>query len=228
MKFVLLLLMAIPTIGHSQNQKRNYDTLPNVPDHWVKRYELFKNEPIITGKVMMVGNSITEGGNWAALLNDATVINRGISGDVTFGVLNRIKDITDRKPSRLFLLIGINDLSRNTPDDIIIQNIFKIVSKIHEDSPETKIYVQSILPLNETFKNFPRQYGFSGKMENVKRINRLVKKESQRHLFTFIDLYSKFLDKEGRMQAALSTDGLHLTQAGYSRWVEILKQKRYL
>src|SRR5437867_1020657 len=111
-------------------QVKSYDTLTNLPDHYVKRCKVFESEPIVKGKIMMVGNSITEGGNWKTLLHDSTVINRGISGDVTFGVLNRLKDITDRQPSKLFLLIGVNDLSRNTPDDLIIENILMIITRI--------------------------------------------------------------------------------------------------
>src|SRR6478609_5407451 len=131
-------------------QKKSYDTLPNMPEHYVTRYQLFQKEPITTGRIIMVGNSITEGTDWKRLLNDSTIINRGISGDVTFGVLNRLKEITDRKPSKLFLLIGVNDLSRNTPDEVIIENIFSIVGKIHSQSPTTVIYIQSILPTNES------------------------------------------------------------------------------
>jgi lysophospholipase L1-like esterase len=213
-------------LADAQTQKRTYDTLPNVPEHYVKRYALFKTEPIVTGKIMMVGNSITEGGDWRKLLNDTTVINRGISGDVTFGVLNRIKDITDRKPSKLFLLIGINDLSRNTPEEVIIENIFTIVKKIHLASPDTKIFVQSILPLNESFKNFIPT--FRGKVEKVLTINGQVQKYADKLKFTYIDLHSNFLDKEGKMEATLSNDGLHLTAAGYKRWVEILKKEKFL
>ncbi len=228
MRLVLALLVALPLLTSAQNQKRNYDTLPNVPDHWVKRYELFKTEPIVPGKVMMVGNSITEGGDWKMLLNDATVINRGISGDVTFGVLNRIQDITDRKPSKLFLLIGVNDLSRSTPEDIIIQNIKKIITKIHEGSPDTKIYVQSILPLNESFKNFMWQYGFGGKKDKVIYINKIVMESAKKLNFTFIDLYNQFLDKDGNLEANFSYDGLHLNAAGYEHWSNFLKKKKYL
>lgn len=226
MKKLLLALLSFAYMANAQSQKRTYDTLPNVPDHYVKRYALFKTQPIVTGKVMMVGNSITEGGDWKKLLNDTTVINRGISGDVTFGVLNRMKDITDRKPSKLFLLIGINDLSRNTPDEVIVENIFTIIRKIQQQSPDTKIFVQSILPLNETFKNFPN--AFRGKMEHVKFINSQVSKYAGKLNFTFIDLHHQFLDKEGKMEASLSTDGLHLAPAGYARWVEILKKEKHL
>ncbi len=125
----------------------------------------------------MLGNSITEGANWKVLLNDTTIINRGISGDVTFGVLNRIADITERKPSKLFVLIGINDLSRNTPDEIIVENIFKMVSKVKSGSPSTVIYVQSILPTNETFKNLHKNYVAKG--GHITAINDKLKKNEK-------------------------------------------------
>src|SRR5277367_948066 len=66
-------------------QTKTYDTLPNLPEHYTTLYEKFKKQPIVKGKIIMLGNSITEGGNWKSLLKDTTVINRGISGDVTFG-----------------------------------------------------------------------------------------------------------------------------------------------
>jgi len=206
--------------------QKTYDTLPNLPEHYVQRYELFKKEPIDKGRIIFVGNSITEGANWKALLKDTTVINRGISGDVTFGVIHRLKEITDRKPSKVFLLIGINDLSRNTPDEVILENIFMIVTKIKSGSGKTAIYVQSILPTNETFKNLNKN--FIGKGDHVRTINEQLKKYARKLKYTYVDLHSEFLDTEGRMDAKFTSDGLHLIPAGYNRWIEILKKEKYL
>ncbi len=75
---------------------------------------------------MFLGNSITEMGNWKNVLNDTTVINRGIGGDITYGVLKRLKDITDRRPSKLFILLGINDIGKDIPDAVIADNYLKI------------------------------------------------------------------------------------------------------
>jgi lysophospholipase L1-like esterase len=213
----LLVMISLNTVA----QQRNYDTLPNSPEHYVKRMAMFKKQPVVTGKIMMVGNSITEGGDWRKLLNDSTVVNRGISGDVTFGVLNRLDDITKRKPSKLFLLIGINDLSRNTPNEVIIENIFNIVYRIRAASPKTEIFVQSILPLNESFQNFPKQ--FKGKQEHVIYINGHLSKYSEKLKYTFVDLHGKFTDKNGNLDTKLATDGLHLSAAGYLHWASILK-----
>lgn len=225
MKFSLIFLSLVLSCS-AFAQKKAYDTLPNMPEHYVTRYQLFQKQSIATGRIVMVGNSITEGTDWNRLLNDSTIINRGISGDVTFGVLNRLKEITDRKPSKLFLLIGVNDLSRNTPDEVIIENIFKIVGNIHSQSPKTAIYIQSILPQNESFKNL--HSAFRNKGEHVKTINAQLKKYDKKLKYTYVDLYSGFLDSNGSMEAKFTYDGLHLNATGYDRWVEILKKEKYL
>jgi len=225
MKFSFLFLSLVLSCS-TFAQKKAYDTLPNMPEHYVTRYQLFQKQPVVTGRIVMVGNSITEGTDWNRLLNDSTIINRGISGDVTFGVLNRLKEITDRKPSKLFLLIGVNDLSRNTPDEVIIENIFKIVGNIHSQSPKTAIYIQSILPQNESFKNL--HSAFRNKGEHVKTINAQLKKYDKKLKYTYVDLYSGFLDSNGSMEAKFTYDGLHLNATGYDRWVEILKKEKYL
>ncbi len=223
---LIIIILSLFFIRSALAQIRTYDTLPNLPEHYVERCELFKTEPIVKGKVIMVGNSITEGGNWKALLKDTTVINRGISGDVTFGVLNRIKEVTDRKPSKLFLLIGINDLSRNTPDEVIIENIFTIAGKVRSGSPKTAIYIQSILPTNESFKNLHKN--FFGKGEHISAINAQLKKYAKKLKYAYVDLHSHFLDSEGRLDGKLTSDGLHLNSAGYDHWIEILHRDKYL
>lgn len=203
-------------------QKRNYDTLPNLPEHYVKRVDEFKKQPIVSSKIIMLGNSITEGGNWKKLLKDSSVINRGISGDVTFGVINRLDDIIKRQPSKVFILIGINDLSRNTPEEVILENLFTIVSKIRSGSPNTALFVQSILPTNEGFKDFTPN--FKGKAVSIVTINTQLQRYADRMKFTFVDLYTNFLDASGQMDAKYTTDGLHLNALGYQNWVGILRK----
>lgn len=203
----------------------SYDTLPNLPEHYVQRLEKFRKEPIVTGKILFLGNSITEKGNWRKLLKDSTIINRGISGDNTFGVLNRLEDITKRKPSRIFLLIGVNDLSKNIPNEVIIENIFSIVGKIRAASPKTRIFLHSLLPVNPAVKDFPISFA---KQENILEINGQLKKYGDVFKFTYIDLHSQFLDKQNALDVRYTLDGLHLNAAGYQRWVLYLKKNAYL
>ncbi len=218
------LFLVMLFFNHLSAQQIMYDTLPNEPEHYIQRFELFKKEPMVKGRVIMVGNSITEGGNWEALLKDTTVINRGISGDVTFGVLKRISEITERQPSKLFLLIGINDLSRNTPDEVILENIFMIIRKVRSGSPKTSIYLQSILPTNDTFQNLDKN--FIGKGEHITAINAQLNKKARKLRYTYVDLHLNFLDAVNRMDAKYTFDGLHLNAAGYGHWVEVLKKEK--
>ena len=112
-KFSLYLLFVLTSLpGHLWAQ-RAWDTIPNLPDHYREMVSQFAKEPLVTGKVLFLGNSITEFGNWKKLLKDSSVINRGISGDITFGVLNRLNEIIKHQPSKLFLMIGVNDISKN-------------------------------------------------------------------------------------------------------------------
>src|SRR6185369_7312223 len=101
-----------------------------------------------------------------------------------------------------------------------------IIGKIHSSSPTTKLYVQSILPINESFKNLSEK--FLGKNEHIITINAQVKKYASKLKYTYVDLHAAFLDAEGRMAAAFTSDGLHLTPAGYQHWVDILKKEKYL
>ncbi len=204
-------------------QKRSYDTLPNLPEHYTKRLAEFKKQPIVSGKIIMIGNSITEGGDWKKLLKDSTVVNRGISGDVTFGVLNRLDDIIKRKPAKIFLLIGINDLSRNTPDEVILENLFTIVRRLKSGSPTTEIFVQSILPTNEGVKNFIPN--FKGKAASIVTINAQLQRYANKMKFTFVDLHTYFLNTSGQMDAKFTTDGLHLNVLGYQHWVGVLRKE---
>lgn len=204
---------------------QTWDTIPRLPELYAQRLAQFKREKVANGKILFLGNSITQGADWKKLLNDSTVINRGIGGDITFGVLNRLDEITRLQPSKVFLLIGINDLSKGIPEDVVLENIFMIVSKVKRQSPSTKIFVQSILPVNPGFKNFPSGYDLR---ESVSVINAQLGKIGTRFGYTFVDLYKNFLDKEGLLDASLSTDGLHLNGAGYQRWVKVLKEGKYL
>jgi lysophospholipase L1-like esterase len=225
MKNFIFCLLGILLTTLTYAQKRTYDTVPNLPEHYWVRVEKFKKETNISGKVVFLGNSITEGGNWKKLLKDSTIINRGISGDNTFGVIARIDEIVKLKPASLFILIGTNDLSKKIPDEIVIENIFTIVSRVKAGSPKTKIFVQSILPINNTVEKFPQQFDNEN---HILTINDQLSRYAERLRYTYIDLYGKFLDDQGKLKSSYTFDGLHLNASGYQHWVEILKSLKYL
>ncbi len=178
--------------------------------HYIERIVEFKANPLQNGDIVFVGNSITElGGNWGQRFNNSKVKNRGIAGDVTAGVLNRLAEIYYYKPKKVFLKIGINDLFHNelTPE-YVANNIKSIVEKIHLESPDTKIYVQTILP---TANNNPSK-------ERIAATNTILKAMTPTNYLQIIDLHSRFADKNDLMVSSYTNDGLHLTELGYLAW----------
>ena len=226
MKYLLiLLLLPFAVKAQSVTNQNITDTTPFIPEHTPLRLEQFKKEPIVTGKIIFLGNSITEMGNWKKVLNDTTVINRGIGGDNTFGVLKRLKDITDRQPSKVFILIGINDIGKDIPEVVIMDNYLKIVREIHAKCPQTKIYVQSVLPVNSTHPHFPQHYD---KEEHVLALNKLLKANAGAGNYTFVDIFHLFVDADQRLDNRYTIDGLHLKAEAYVIWVDYLKKQGYL
>jgi lysophospholipase L1-like esterase len=227
MKKLLFLLTICLTTTVAIGQNTVYDTIQYAKEYHQKRLNLFKNEPIVKGKTIFLGDSITEFADWQKLLNDPTVINRGIAGDNTFGVLARLDDVINREPEKLFIKIGINDISQNIPTDIIIKNITAIIKKVKAKSPSTKIYIHSILPTNDNVKNeYPAAYN---KNNIVNSVNSQIQKLSTKYNVVYIDINKTFRDKYGKLDSKYASyDGLHLNDLGYKTWIELLKKNKYL
>jgi len=222
---ILPALMLCVSASAQLTNERIYDTVGFIPEHYPQRLAKFQSEPIVAGRIIFLGNSITEIGPWAKLTGDSTVVNRGIGGDITYGVLKRLDDVIARQPSKLFLLIGINDIGKDIPDTVIADNIRKIVATILQGSPTTKIYVQSLLPLNPDVKNFPQHYN---KEDHVLKVNAMLPAILAPLQCTFINIFPLLLDDKQRLDAQYTLDGLHVNQKGYAIWVDYLKKQGYL
>ena len=194
------------------------------PGKYMEQVDKFKADPKAKTDIVFLGNSITAGTDWAKLLNLPQAKNRGISGDITFGVLDRLQDVIDGKPAKIFILIGINDMSRNIPDSVIVANYKKMIGRIRKGAKKTKIYFYTLLPVNSSFEKFKNHYG---KDEHILFLNAEIKKLSARRV-TVIDLYPAFLDQDNHLKAELTKDGLHLLPAGYKVWADLLNVGGYL
>ena len=175
--------------------------------------------------MIFLGNSITAGVDWNELLGIKTARNRGISGDISFGVLERLDEVTEGNPAKIFILIGINDISRNIPDAVILNNFKTMVRRIHRESPRTKIYFQTLLPVNNEFTQFRNHYN---KDEHILSINSQLKALAKTEDFVVIDLYTPLLNANKKLDKQYTEDGLHLTAEGYKKWASILKAGKYL
>lgn len=213
--FLMVLILAFSGLKVVHGQE-NFRTT-----YYEQRRTLFESLPNTRNEIVFLGNSITDGGEWTELFRNKRIKNRGISGDTTEGVLFRLREITESKPSKVFLLIGINDLARGISPDSVLSNIIRIAETIMIQSHKTKVYVQSILPVNPDFGKFT---GHCSKTVELIQINSKLKEWCSRSNANYIDLFTHFSNEtDNHMDPAFTNDGLHLTGPGYLKWVEILK-----
>jgi lysophospholipase L1-like esterase len=177
--------------------------------------------PDTQNDIIFLGNSITAGVEWQELLGNPNIRNRGISGDITFGVLARLDEITAGQPAKVFILIGINDIAKNIPDSVISANHRRIVRYIKSHAPRTKIYLHTLLPVNKEFAKHQTHYN---KDEHILRVNENLKLIAKEEKVELIDLHSKFLNANGKLIDKYTYDGLHLTAEGYRHWAGILRE----
>ncbi len=178
----------------------------------------FETLPKLETEVMFLGDSITDCCEWQEVFRTVRIKNRGISGDTTEGVLNRIDEIVESHPQKLFLMIGINDINQGRQVDDIFKSYQVILRKLKEQTPETKVFIQSVLPVNnQKFLN-------NGANDKVVALNAKLKELAQEYSLHYIDLFSSFADDNRELDARYTTDGVHLNGQGYLLWKGIIEK----
>ena len=117
-------------------------------------------------------------------------------------------------------MIGVNDLAGGITTDTIIKNISRTVVAINTASPKTKVYVQSILPVNDYYGKFS---GHTSKEKEIIIINQALQKGVQGN-YQYIDLHTSFLDENQKQDVSMTIDGLYLTGKGYQHWTSLIKK----
>lgn len=187
--------------------------------YYHQRVSIFNAIPAAKNEIIFLGNSITDSGEWSSLFPNNSVLNFGISGDVTTGILHRLPHVLRRKPAKIFLMIGTNDLARGIAEDTVLSNILWIADYVFEKNPATQLFVQSILPVNDLYGKFA---GHTKNNDKITHINKKLNLLQKKHHFTFIDLHSQFKDENGKLKAEYSNDGLHLMGESYHLWKHVI------
>jgi len=198
--------------------------LPVYPDsifstYYRQRVTHFRTLPKTKDDIIFLGNSITDGGEWNELFSNSRIKNRGISGDITAGVIHRMDEVTDRRPAKVFLLIGTNDLARGISPDSLVKNIMLIADYIRQQSPATQLFVQSVLPVNAVYNKFATH---TNKSAEINQVNAALLQKAEGHHYLYINIHDAFCDAEGKMNARLTNDGLHLKGQGYLLWKHLI------
>lgn len=189
-----------------------------------RRCTHFNLHPVQPSDIVFLGDSITEGGEWPALFPNVPVRNFGIGSDTTAGVLSRLDPIIAGQPKAIFLLIGTNDIGQNIPPTETLQNYRSIMSWIRQEAPETKLYIQSILPRK------------ASEHTAVTSLNKELHNLARELSCTYLDLFPRFQQRADSLETdsqstsshrtpiapQFSNDNLHLTGQGYLQWQQQL------
>ena len=237
MKTLFLFLVLIFSCNDLEKLYPTPDIIIKGQLDWQKKFYFdriaeFKNAPIGKNKIVFLGNSIMQGGgDWNHRYKSHNIVNRGISGDYTEGILKRLDEIIFYKPNSVFLMIGINEFFADNSEkpevnpENVAKNILKIGDIINKNSPNTKIFIHTILPINndqyvkvkKVNYNFLQNSYIPSINSQVQKTNSILESNGQ---YEVIDLHSVFIDKALKLNTDLSSDGVHLNENGYNLWVQ--------
>ena len=193
--------------------------------HYNKRVAQFEREGGINeNTIVMMGNSLTENGkDWAERLGITTVVNRGIIGDNTVGMTERLCQIAPYHPKAIFLMAGINDMVNDTPAMDVAERVISLIDSIRQQSPTTKLFVESLLPINESNG---RWRTLTGRTDDIPLANMYIRAYCESNNITFVDIFHLMTyPNSNTLRNELSADGLHITEAGYQIWEKEIKKQ---
>ncbi len=190
-------------------------------EYWDRKSSLFEILPIRGEDIVMLGNSITDGGEFSELFGIHNIKNRGISSDVITGVEKRLGQVTAGHPAKIFLLIGINDVSHGHSVATLAERYARLVKKIREQSPDTRLYIQSVMPIDNDYRRYK---GLFGKEKTIRDFNVRIKEIAAGNGAEYIDLWPTLAGADGKLKKEYTNDGLHLNGAGYRAWTRAIEK----
>lgn len=218
-KFFILLTVCALHLAFCTHGFAQAVTTPKYTEFYYQRASLFDVLPVDSTNIVMLGNSLTNGAEWHELFNNPKVVNRGITGDTAQGIKDRLEPVTSGHPAKIFLLTGANDISHHLTADSIANAIVDLVMTIQEQTPQTKIYVESILPINNSFGRYKNMID---KEPIVLEINKMLEKRLPELGVTWLNVFPLFVDEEGNMRKEFTNDGLHILGPAYLAWRDFL------
>lgn len=171
--------------------------------------------PVSTDNIVFIGNSITQGNEWWEAFGNPKILNRGISGALSSEVLQNLEAYVGGKPRKVFLMIGTNDLGTsglNTTEQVVEKTAL-ILERIKRLSPQTEVYVQSILPTHSGMRNNTL----------IQATNTALQALCAERNVTYLDVWSQLIEPGTiNLRTSYSNDGLHMLGSGYRVWCNYL------
>ena len=170
------------------------------------------------GDVVFYGDSLTAGGAWEEYYPYLTSINLGVVGDTLYGLTERMPQIEALMCEKCFVMIGVNDLCYGSTVENTLQFYEGLLQKLAAVCNDTgmQVYVQSVLPVEEAVTVYPIHNA------DIRRLNDGIQTLAQTYGMTYIDVHSSMTDQSGSLEHGYTKDGLHLNEAGYDIWQQVL------
>lgn len=168
--------------------------------------------PIDSTDIVFIGTSLTEAFPVAELFQDCKIKNRGIAGNRSRHILNRLPFILSRHPKKIFLEMGVNDFQDGVSVDSVYHQYERSISLIR--SASVPVVVQSVFPVR----------GRYGKMNTaITQLNTRLEKKCDSVEVPYVDVYS-FLSSWDSLDGSKTFDGLHLNAKGYKEWKDAIEK----
>ena len=175
--------------------------------------------------IIFIGDSIVEYFPLHELVQSPkTLVNRGIRGYKTDLLLENLDaHLFGQALDKVFLLIGTNDIGKKMDQAETLANLEAVIQEISRDYPLAQIQLLSVLPVNE--KEQYKGTVYIRTNEKIQALNRAYQELAQAYYqVSYVDVYSSLLDEVGQLAEAYTTDGLHLSVAGYRILAQALQE----
>lgn len=218
----VLLVGGLVTTCVLLNVKKNQEVSQDYYDKKVAQFTM-ENGNFSKGQIVFIGDSITDLYHLDDYYQDLSLrtYNRGIGGDVTGMLLKRIQvSLYDLEPTKVVLMIGINDINGGVSTDTILENYDNILKGIKTKLPSAKVYTMSILPINS---DLPSYVDVNKSTERILTINEEIKTMTTNYSYKYMDLFSLVKDDKNHLKKEYSLDGIHLSEQGFVTWTNLIK-----
>ena len=196
-------------------------------DQWL---DVLKQEAIaVSAKnperlTVLLGDSLSLWFPPEQLPSDRSWLNQGMSGETTAAMLKRLSFLDETKPQTILVMAGINDLKSGVSDTDLLTNYRTMVQTLKQKHPDSELIIQSILPHGgEAMTVEERDRLLAVSNEQIFKLNQKLAILAKEEQVLFLNLNPLFSNNEGMLRSDLTTDGLHLSPAGYLVWSTALQ-----
>jgi len=128
--------------------------------------------------------------------------------------------LAEKQYGKVYIMLGTEEMNVNTEE--WVAGYQEVLSQIKQLQPEATIYVMSVMPVSRIKADGVDYY----EPWNISVHNQALFKVCWSDGYYYLDTYGEFADEDGYLPYEINTDGVNLTEEGYTKLYEYLL-KRY-